>query len=55
MSVAMPTAMPEPPFSSRFGTRAGSIVGSSSEPSKFGAQSTVLDAELLQQQRRHSA
>jgi hypothetical protein len=42
MSVAMPTAMPDPPFNKRFGTRAGSIVGSSSEPSKFGAQSTVL-------------
>ena len=41
MSVAMPTAMPEVPFSSRFGRRAGRIAGSSSVPSKFGVQSTV--------------
>jgi hypothetical protein len=41
MSVAMPTAMPEVPFSSTFGRRAGSSRGSSNVPSKFGAQSTV--------------
>ena len=41
MSVAMPTAMPVVPFSSTFGRRAGSSVGSSSVPSKFGTQSTV--------------
>ena len=33
MLVAMPTAMPEEPFSSRFGTRDGSTVGSRSLPS----------------------
>ena len=49
MSVAMPTAMPEVPFSSRFGRRAGRITGSSSVPSKFGAQSTVPCAELAEQ------
>ena len=48
----MPTAMPEPPFSKRFGTRAGRSVGSSSEPSKFGAQSTVARTELVEQQVR---
>ena len=41
MSVAMPTAIPEVPFSSRFGSRAGRITGSCSVPSKFGDQSTV--------------
>ncbi len=33
MLVAMPTAMPDEPFTSRFGTRAGSTTGSCSEPS----------------------
>ena len=41
MSVAMPTAMPIEPFSSTCGTRAGSQLGSSMVPSKFGTQSTV--------------
>jgi len=40
-SVAMPTAMPAAPLSSTCGRRDGSTVGSSMEPSKFGAQSTV--------------
>jgi hypothetical protein len=42
MSVAMPTAMPDPPLSKRFGTLAGSSTGSSIEPSKLGTHSTVL-------------
>ena len=33
MFVAMPTAMPDAPLTSRFGTRAGSTVGSRWEPS----------------------
>ena len=33
MLVAMPTAMPEEPLTSRFGNFAGSTVGSTSEPS----------------------
>ena len=41
MSVAMPTAMPEAPFSSTCGSREGRSFGSSSVPSKFGPQSTV--------------
>ncbi|MQM40478.1 hypothetical protein KBTX_04538 [wastewater metagenome] len=31
--VAMPTAMPEPPLTRKFGTFVGSTVGSDSEPS----------------------
>ena len=41
MLVAMPTAMPEQPFSSRKGSWAGRTVGSCWDPSKFGAKSTV--------------
>ena len=41
MSVAMPTAMPEAPFSSTCGSRAGMSFGSSRVPSKFGPHSTV--------------
>ena len=33
MLVAMPTAMPEEPLTSRFGNFAGSTVGSTSDPS----------------------
>ncbi len=33
MLVAMPTAMPEEPFTRRFGTRAGSTAGSLSDSS----------------------
>ncbi|MDF5994860.1 hypothetical protein P4200_10215 [Pseudomonas aeruginosa] len=40
-SMAMPTAMPVVPLSSRLGRRAGSTAGSSRVPSKFGTQSTV--------------
>jgi hypothetical protein len=36
MLVAMPTAMPPEPLTSRFGTRDGRTVGSFSESSKFG-------------------
>ena len=41
MFVAMPTAIPEPPLTSRFGKRAGSTTGSCLEPSKLGTKSTV--------------
>ena len=41
MFVAMPTAIPEEPFTSRFGNRAGSTTGWTSYPSKFGSNSTV--------------
>jgi hypothetical protein len=33
MFVAMPTAIPDVPFTSRFGNAAGSTLGSSREPS----------------------
>ena len=39
--VAMPTAMPELPLTSRFGNRHGSTRGSRRVSSKFGSQSTV--------------
>ena len=41
MLVAIPTAMPELPLTSRLGARAGSTVGSSMRPSKLGMKSTV--------------
>jgi len=41
MFVAMPTAMPDPPFIRRFGNFAGRTRGSCNPPSKFGIQSTV--------------
>ena len=42
MFVAIPTAIPLAPLSSRFGMRAGSTTGSLTESSKFGWKSTVL-------------
>ena len=39
--VAIPTAIPFVPFTSKFGKRAGSTVGSFSVSSKFGTKSTV--------------
>ena len=39
--VAMPTAIPVPPFTRRFGNLDGSTVGSFSVSSKFGIKSTV--------------
>ena len=41
MLVAMPTAMPLEPFTSRFGKRAGRTRGSLRLSSKLGSQSTV--------------
>ena len=41
MFVAMPTAMPAEPLTSRFGKREGSTRGSFLDSSKFGSQSTV--------------
>ena len=41
MLVAMPTAMPVDPFTSRFGNGVGRTVGSSVVSSKFGTKSTV--------------
>ena len=41
MFVAMPTAMPLEPLTSRFGKREGSTRGSFRLSSKFGSQSTV--------------
>ena len=41
MFVAIPTAIPEEPLTSRFGKRAGSTRGSLRLSSKFGSQSTV--------------
>jgi hypothetical protein len=38
---AMATAMPEPPFTSRFGKRPGSTTGSIRRSSKLGRNSTV--------------
>ena len=42
MFVAIPTAMPLDPLTSRFGSADGRTVGSSSRSSKFGAKSTVF-------------
>ena len=42
MLVAMPTAMPEAPFTSRLGSLAGRTSGSLRVPSKFSAKSTVF-------------
>ena len=41
MFVAMPTAMPDEPFTSRFGKRVGRTSGSVVVSSKFGPHSTV--------------
>ena len=41
MFVAMPTAIPDEPFTSRFGNLDGSTRGSLRVSSKFGSQSTV--------------
>ncbi|MNC89220.1 hypothetical protein D3C83_51240 [compost metagenome] len=41
MLVAMPTAMPLEPLTSKFGNAAGSTVGSCNRSSKFGTKSTV--------------
>ena len=41
MLVAMPTAMPPTPLTSRLGSLAGSTIGSLSEPSKLSMKSTV--------------
>ena len=41
MFVAMPTAIPDEPFISRFGSFDGSTTGSLSEPSKLSTKSTV--------------
>ena len=42
MFVAMPTAMPVEPFTSRFGNFDGRTVGSCSRSSKLGWKSTVF-------------
>ncbi len=42
MFVAMPTAMPVEPLTSRFGYVAGNTVGSVVVSSKFGTKSTVF-------------
>ena len=39
--VAIPTAIPEVPFTNKFGNLDGSTIGSFSVSSKFGAKSTV--------------
>jgi hypothetical protein len=41
MFVLIPTAIPDEPFTSRFGSFDGSTVGSRSRPSKLGDQFTV--------------
>ena len=41
MFVAMPTAIPPEPLTSRFGKRLGRTTGCCSYPSKFGTKSTV--------------
>jgi hypothetical protein len=52
MFVAMPTAMPDDPLTSRFGKRVGRTSGSWVESSKFGPHSTV---SLSMSARRWSA
>ena len=41
MLVAIPTAIPDEPFTKRLGNLAGKTVGSSKESSKFKRKSTV--------------
>jgi hypothetical protein len=41
MLVAIPTAIPDDPFTRRFGNLEGRTVGSSIRPSKFGEKATV--------------
>ncbi len=41
MFVAIPTAIPLEPFTSRLGMRVGSTTGSTVSPSKFATKSTV--------------
>ena len=40
--VAIPTAIPEDPFTKRFGNLDGKTIGSFSSSSKFGIKSTVF-------------
>ena len=60
MRVAIPTAIPDAPFTSRCGIRAGRTVGSSREPSNVGFVSMVSNArsarktEDVRASRRHS-
>ena len=42
MLVAIPTAIPDEPFTNKFGYLAGNTAGSFSDPSKFGTKSTVF-------------
>ena len=43
ISVAIPTAIPDVPFSKITGSFDGNITGSNKDPSKLGCQSTVPD------------
>ena len=59
MLVAMPTAMPDEPLTSRLGNRDGSTVGSSADPSKLAVMSTVSSSMFANRcmasgDRRHS-
>ena len=59
MLVAMPTAMPPEPFTSRLGKRAGKTVGSSPDSSKLGVKSTVsfsmsVSSSIAMRDSRHS-
>ncbi len=49
MLVAMPTAMPPEPLTSRFGKRAGRTIGSCSESSKFGLEVDGLLVDVGEQ------
>ena len=52
MFVAMPTAIPDEPLISRFGTRAGSTSGSCVLSSKFGLEIDRLFVDVVQQRVR---
>ena len=44
--VAIPTAIPEPPFINKLGNLAGRTTGSFKDPSKFSSKSTVSSCKL---------
>ena len=44
--MAIPTAIPEPPFINKLGKRAGRTIGSFNEPSKFSSKSTVSSCKF---------
>ena len=55
MLVAIPTAIPDDPFTSKFGNLEGRTVGSSRRPSKFGMNAYGLLFDVLEHLDRDSS